>query len=295
MKVIRNARNSIALQIEFKPNKDWEQWILLSSDRHHDNPKTDQALEKKHLDLALKRNAYILDFGDLFCAMQGKYDPRGVKSDIRPEHCFNNYFDRLVDTAVEFYKPYAKNIVLLGKGNHETSILKRQEIDLNQRLIYGLNKETGSEINGGGYSGWVQLRFVSHKGVKYRGGESINLWYHHGFGGGGPVTKGVIQANRRATFLPDAHLIVGGHIHEEWRVTYQRARITQGGKPYQDEQQHLCLPTYKDEYRDGSGGWHIQQGRPPKPLGAAWLRFYYDRAKDGEASKNIKYEIIRAK
>ena len=110
MKVIRNARNSIALQIEFMPNKDWEQWILLSSDRHHDNPKTDQALEKKHLDLALKRNALIMDFGDLFCAMQGKYDPRGVKSDIRPEHCFNNYFDRLVDTAVDFYKPNAKNM-----------------------------------------------------------------------------------------------------------------------------------------------------------------------------------------
>ena len=295
MKTIRNARNSIALYIDFETNKDWEQWFLLSSDRHHDNPKTDQDLEKKHLDLAMERNAKILDFGDLFCAMQGKYDPRGVKGDLRPEHLVNNYFDALVETSVDFYKPYAKNIVLLGKGNHETSILKRQEIDLNQRLIYGLNSETGSEIVSGCYSGWVQLRFRDVKGNKNRGGETYNLWYHHGFGGGGPVTKGVIQANRRATFLPDAHLIIGGHVHEEWRVTYQRARITQNGKPYQDEQLHICLPTYKDEYRDGGSGWHIEKGRPPKPLGAAWLRFYYDRAKDGDAAKHIKFELIRAK
>tara|TARA_R100000808_G_C2147903_1_gene155930 strand:- start:1947 stop:2834 length:888 start_codon:yes stop_codon:yes gene_type:complete len=295
LKITRNARNSITLHIEFLTNKDWEQWFLLSSDRHHDNPKTRQDLEKKHLDQALERNALIMDFGDLFCAMQGKYDPRGVKSDLRPEHSVNNYFDALVDTSVEFYKPYAKNIVLLGKGNHETSILKRQEIDLNQRLIYGLNNETGSQIVSGGYSGWVQLRFINALGKRNRGGETFNLWYHHGHGGGGPVTKGVIQANRRATFLPDAHLIVGGHVHEEWRVTYQRARLTQNGKPYQDEQLHICLPTYKDEYRDGMGGWHVEKGRPPKPLGAAWLRFYYDRAKDGQAAKHIKFELIRAK
>ena len=293
MRVERNASNSITIHIPYKAKGGWEQWFLLSSDRHHDNPKTDQKLEKKHLDQALERNALIMDFGDLFCAMQGKYDPRGTKADIRPEHQCLNYFDALVDSSVEFYKPYAKNIVLLGKGNHETSILKRQEIDLNQRLIYGLNKETGSSIVSGGYSGWVQVRFRdSRKGGGTGGGETYNLWYHHGFGGGGPVTKGVIQANRRATFLPDAHIIVGGHIHEEWRVTYQRARLTVKGKPYQDEQMHVCLPTYKDEYQDGANGWHIQQGRPPKPLGAAWLRFYYEYTK---GQKCIKYEIIRAK
>jgi hypothetical protein len=33
------------------------------------------------------------------------------------------------------------------------------------------------------------------------------------------------------------------------------------------------LPTYKEEYGDGSGGYHIEKGRPPKPLGGAWLTF----------------------
>jgi hypothetical protein len=39
-------------------------------------------MEKRHLELARKRNAVIIDGGDLFCAMQGKYDPRSDKRDL---------------------------------------------------------------------------------------------------------------------------------------------------------------------------------------------------------------------
>jgi hypothetical protein len=35
-------------------------------------------------------------------------------------------------------------------------------------------------------------------------------------------------------------------------------------------------PGYKDEYRDGAGGWAVEKGHPPKPTGCAWLRFIYD-------------------
>ena len=54
------------------PRSGWEQWFLLSSDRHHDNAHTNWAMETRHLDEAVQKNAGILDFGDLFCAMQGK-------------------------------------------------------------------------------------------------------------------------------------------------------------------------------------------------------------------------------
>ena len=56
--------------------KGWEQWFLLTSDRHHDNPHSDHELQKEHLDEALKRRAGIIDCGDFFCAMQGRWDPR---------------------------------------------------------------------------------------------------------------------------------------------------------------------------------------------------------------------------
>ena len=53
------------IKIEAKPRKDWEQWILLTSDRHWDNPKSDRRLQTKHLQLAKERNALIIDNGDL--------------------------------------------------------------------------------------------------------------------------------------------------------------------------------------------------------------------------------------
>lgn len=39
-------------------------YLLLLSDLHWDNPHCDRALLKRHLDLALERNAAIMIFGD---------------------------------------------------------------------------------------------------------------------------------------------------------------------------------------------------------------------------------------
>ena len=60
----------------------WEQWFLLTSDRHWDNPKSNWELQKAHLDEALERAAGVIDVGDFFCAMQGRWDPRASKEDI---------------------------------------------------------------------------------------------------------------------------------------------------------------------------------------------------------------------
>ncbi len=38
--------------------------------------------------------------------MQGAYDPRKSKSDIRPEHNSANYFDAIINTAVDWFTPY---------------------------------------------------------------------------------------------------------------------------------------------------------------------------------------------
>ena len=182
----------------------WEQWVLLRSDVHHDNPKCDQKLEKKHLDQAKECNALIIDNGDLFCAMQGKYDKRSSKDAMRPEHSQGNYLDALVSTAADFYRPYAKQFVVLGKGNHETAIRSRHETDLTDRLAAELRRE-GSEVLAGGYGGWVKFNFQWGKC------DSRVLYHYHGTGGGGPVTRGTIQTNRIAVFTPDADIVLTGH------------------------------------------------------------------------------------
>lgn len=265
----------VLAKFDIKPG--WQQWILLSADRHWDHPKSDHAMQKRHLDEALQRNALIIDIGDLFCAMQGRNDKRGSKKDIRPEHQTDRYLSSLIETATEFFAPYAKNWLLIGTGNHESSVLQKHEVDLTGDLVRNLNQATNSSICRGDFAGWVVFQFLNGK----HGPPSKKLFYHHGYGGGGPVTRGTIQTNRRAVYLPDADIIVTGHIHERWVMEVTRERINQQGRTYMDEQMHVNLPTYKDEYSGHKNGWHHERGGPPKPIGAVWMLLSYTSRQKG--------------
>ena len=266
--IIEKSRNVHFIKHQLKSTKEKDSfWVLLSFDRHHDNPKSDNRLEKRHLEQARERNAVIIDGGDLFCAMQGKYDPRSDKRDVKPEHQKGDYLDALVKTAADFYGPYADLFAIMAPGNHETAISKRHETNLTERLVTMLNDRHGTKIHVGGFSGWVKFQILLHGQAL-----SVNLWYHHGYGGDAPVTKGVIQTNRQAVYLPDAHIVATGHTHNEWQFPIPRIRLSHKGKVYHDEQLHLKVPSYKEEYVDGYGGWHIERGGPPKPTGAVWLK-----------------------
>ena len=283
-------RNVVEIRIELTRNKDWEQWVLLRSDVHHDNPKCDQALEKKHLDEALAYHAPVIDNGDLYCAMAGKWDKRANKELLRPEHQGNNYFDLLVDTAAEFYRPYKDIFAVLGKGNHETAITNRHETDLTDRLAAKM-RSFNSPVQASGYGGWVVFRFqdLSLKNanpVK----DSKRLYHYHGSGGGGPVTRGTIQTNRIAVFTPDADIVLTGHTHDEWSVTIPRQRLSVKSIIYQDEQLHIRAPGYKDAWGDGHAGWEVEKMLGPKALGSAWLRFSWD-----SISQRAIVDTVRAK
>lgn len=265
------SRSVVVVNIETDSiHAGWERWFLLRSDAHHDNPHCDRKLEAAHLDEAKARGAGILDAGDLFCVMQGKYDPRRSKSDIRPENNVANYLDSVIEHACDDYAPYAENWIMMGQGNHETAIRKNVETDLTERLVERLNVVHGGNICVGGYGGWVRF---SLRRQKQR--QSIRVKYHHGHGGGGPVTKGTIQAQRRAIMYPDADIVWSGHVHERYSISHCRERISQADTVGQDEQVHVTTPGYKCEYADGYGGFHIERGRPPKPLGASWLRIFW--------------------
>jgi hypothetical protein len=280
--VEHNSRNVATVYLSGYAGTEW--WFLLRSDVHHDNPKCDQRLEKKHLQMAADRNAGIIDGGDQFCAMQGKYDKRASKSALRPEHQTDKYLDALVKTSAEFYEPFAHNFIVMGRGNHETAITKVHETDLTERLVERLNTSTGSAIQAGGYGGWVRFMFELRKGFR----TSRRLHYFHGTGGGGPVTRGVIQTNRLAVFNPDADIVLTGHTHDEWIVPIARQRMSDMGKLYHDAQIHVRTPGYKDAWGDGDSGWEVEKMLGPKPTGAAWLHFT-------ATSEGIETEVVAAK
>jgi hypothetical protein len=258
------------VRVPLTEKTDWSQRMLLLADLHIDNPHSDLPLIKRTLEEARKTNARIYLFGDTFCAMQGKYDPRGSKADVRPEHQVNNYLDAIVEWTADILGPYADLIDIIGYGNHETSVLKRQESDLVQRLVAVLNDRNKSNIETGTYAGYVVWRFMS--------GPKTNthiLHYDHGSGGGGPVTRGVIGTNRRAVYVADAHTVATGHIHERWLLEISRERIDKRGRVKLDIQTHVQLGTAKEERGPGIG-FHVERGRGPKPLGWWWLEHYWD-------------------
>ena len=218
----------------------------------------------------------MVDLGDLFDVMQGKNDPRSSKSSLDIGHKTGDYLGELTRDAVDFFTPYKDVMAVFGKGNHETQLTKRLEFDLSRMLVDRLN-DAGSPCVLGGYRGWVKLLFCHKKNSDISGGaNAINLFYIHGSGGAAPVTKGVIGSNRRAVIYPDAHIVVSGHIHEGWAMPITRMRLNTTGREIKDEQIHLCVPTYKDEYSDIGEGFAVEKELSPKPLGAWWLRFFYD-------------------
>jgi len=239
--------------------------LMASSDRHHDSLHCDRALELQHLKMARERQAMIIDAGDVFDAMQGKYDSRKIYDDLRPEYLKGNYYDAIVDDAAEYYKPFASSFLLIGRGNHEASVYDRAGTDLTSRLTADLRR-AGSKVVTGGVGGWIIFQFVAKSG----GGRfSVNYRYHHGGGGNSPVTKGVIQTARQAAYLPDADIIHNGHNHQEYALAIKRERISAQGVTSFDLAHYIRTPGYKSDY--DKGGWGDLKQFPPTPAGCAWV------------------------
>jgi len=243
------------------------QKFLLLSDLHWDNPKCERELLARHLKQAQERKAKIIINGDFFCMMQGKYDPRRSKKDILPEHNKANYIDAVIEDAVQWFKPYAKDILLIGYGNHETAIVKNLETDPLQRFVDLLNATAGTSVQVGGYGGVLDFK-MEHNKMR----TSFVMKYYHGFGGGGAVTKGVIQDQRMISMMEGYDVIWMGHVHEIYHhVNMVEAYDSHQKKLNLKEVHQIRTGAYKEEYGDGYGGYHIEKGRPPKPMGGYWM------------------------
>jgi hypothetical protein len=249
-------------------------------DAHWDNPKCDRAKLTKHLKWVVKNGGTLGFKGDLFCAMQGKYDPRASKSDIRPEHQNARYLDSLVSTAAEWFAPYAPYITDLCYGNHETAILKRHEVDLIERLAEALRPH-GFKGVVGNYAGFQMFTVISGSD---KASCRLRGYYNHGFGGGGPVTKGLIDFSRTDVYLDNVHYTSMGHVHQLTSDKTTVVKVNERGDMVSYDRWHLRSSTYKEEYKV-LNGYHIEKGRGPKPLGGWAFEVRRVRAGDKVAIK----------
>lgn len=243
--------------------------LIPLSDVHFDSKKCDRNLLKKHLQTAVKEDAYIWLNGDWFDVMGCSRDPRSAKGDIRPEYDVVNYLDAVIDDSVKFLKPYADRILFVANGNHETNILKRQETDVLDRMVYKLNKETGSNIARMGYAGWIKVN-IMRPNDSSKNMASINIHFHHGFGGNAQRSKGVLRVDLDHAHYPDADIIVRGHDHQKWAMPKSSWRLTVQGKQRKTTKYHIALGSYKDGLADNLYGWEVEKGFTPTTLGT-WM------------------------
>ena len=249
--------------------------ILHMADCHWDSIKCRRDLLANHLDMAKELDSPVCIYGDFFDVMGGKYDPRASKSELREELLVGNYLDEVVKQAAEWLKPWANNLALISLGNHETSITKRHETNLLDRLVYALRTDNPEcQVQLGKYWGFLNLHFQYGQSSKHS--VSRVLHYSHGSGGGGPVSRGLIDHSRtRSMYF--AHYYLSGHIH--WKNTDQNiiAEATRHGNVSQTQQHFIRCGPYKDE----CDGWHAEQGRAFRPLGG-WFTEHELHRCDGE-------------
>lgn len=261
-----------------------EHKLLVMPDVHFDNPKCNRDLFFKLMDKAKEDNAYVLFIGDFFCLMNGTGDKRRSKDGIRPEYNKGDYIDLVINDAADKLAPYAKNILFMGYGNHETSVRKWVETDVLERLVERLNFMSDAKIQRMGYHGFCLLRFQKNNRQNVR---TKTLFWHHG-AFGGQVTKGVLGVMRHGAVTPDADIIVTGHTHDNWSVKQPRYRISKNtGEVKIEDQIHLKVGTLKEEFVQ-EGGWAVERLVLPKSMSGWWIDLN-SKYSNGNTSVQISY------
>jgi len=240
--------------------------LLIISDVHFDSKKCARELLTKHLKEAEAKGAFVIINGDFYDLMQGRYDPRHGKYDIRPEYKHANYIDCVINDGADYLGQFDLQY-FIGQGNHETNILKRLETNPIERLVERMNYRKPNSAWMGGYSGWIKFDF-EHTSGGNRFGYTIH--YHHGYGGNAPRSKGLLKVDINQMQYPDADLIIRGHDHNKWHVPMTVKRLTHSFEEVEAIVDHLQTGSYKGS-SDRFAGWAVEKGFNEPTMGGYWV------------------------
>ena len=138
------------------------------------------------------------------------------------------------------------------------------------RAIKSINPR--SQIGAGGYGGWFKLR-VGVNNCKL----TWTMRYHHGSGGGAPMSMGVLDSRRMMSWLEGVDCIAVGHNHHSNIVGVAREYLETRNGVSEIRNRHcdfVRCGTYKQDWGDGSGGWIVEKGPGPTSLRAKWVRLF---------------------
>jgi hypothetical protein len=260
---------------------------MLASDIHYDSILCDVKLFEKHLKLAEQQGSPVIIAGDLFDAMQGRDDPRRSIEELKAEYKVASYYDAIVLDVSKFLQKFKVPYYIIALGNHETSVLRKINTDLVERLCYDLRLH-GQPAEAMGYWGYIRFMF-NYK----HGGAAISktLYFHHGKSTSAPVTKGVIQTNRQSVYIHDADFVLNGHNHSAYLMPVQVEKLNQKTmQPYTQSVWFIRTPGYKQSPGDSmqTWGYGAEKHRTPTPRGCMFLDMTYTHSND-----SVEAEILQ--
>jgi len=180
--------------------------IAVFSDIHFDSPDCDKSQLKKDLEFCKKDGRYIIINGDLFDAILLKDMKRAVNHLVEKQ---DNQLNVKIDNLVKFLEPYQDQILFIGRGNHEESILKYSGLDLIEMAVQLLNAGKKHKVQYGNYANFIRFNWLDNRKKSV---AHYDIYMHHGAGAASGVTKGMIDFNRIVTGV-NADLILLGHKH----------------------------------------------------------------------------------
>ena len=219
--------------------------IRLMSDLHIGSLQVNYRLIQKELEEARKNGDRICINGDVFDAILVADRKRFSPDALHPRlHGRRDILNSAIEWGVEMLGPFADFIDVVGIGNHESAVEKHHSMDPVRILVYELAKAVSKErkshvVHYGGYTGFVDYRFANNRWV---------LYYHHGSGGSSPVTKGMIDFNRKDVFV-DADCIWMGHKHNRWNASLEKISCPlSGNSPNVKIVRHVMTGSYMKTY-----------------------------------------------
>lgn len=185
---------------------------------------------------------------------------------VRPKAIGKRWYEGMV------YCVTTKNNTVVVRRNGRvvitgnSAVQKFHSIDPTLLVLYELEKiskqrDPDHVIHYGGYTGFVDYRLKYSSSDKNGGSYRWILYYHHGSGGAAPVTRGIIDFNRKDVFI-DSDMIWMGHKHQKMSIVVEKLRCPFKGEDVEvREVHHVMTGAYFSTYVNQSQKSVREHGR----------------------------------
>ena len=283
----------VILPRRFEP---WRLWAL--GDVHWGAGACDEeAFKRTVAKIAEDEHAYWLGLGD-YCDHIGHRDKRFDPSEITPDITvkdLDNIFNRQIRGFFDLVKPIKAKCIGMLCGNHEESV-----------RLYSIQDPAKSLAEWMGvpdlrYSATIKIKVFdsgSHTPEKGRSRYALNLFAHHGWGGG---RKSGAHVNRIEYDIMDmapanTDIVFMGHVHKLIGGIRAGFRVSEWGPPrlIPYERAWAVTGTYLKTWRQGGTTYAERSGFPLSTIGSPCIEVRYCPSESlGARGKRYEVDVVK--